>query len=278
MFSGPLISADAAVRALRTAVVLDARAGPDARTHWLSGHAPGARRLDLERDLSDVRDPRLGGRHPLPAWSAWLAQIGRWGITPATPVLIYDACDSGMAAARAWWMFRAVGHAPLAVVEGGWEALRRADVCVETGEVQCEDVGSYDSAQTGWSVVDAQHVERIRNDPEWALVDARAPERYEGLSEPIDPVAGHIPGAVNLYWKSNVDDRGTFLVGDALRERFEDVLGDRPLDRVVCYCGSAVTACHLLLAMEAAGLSGARLYVGSWSEWCRTRPDAISPE
>ena len=276
-FSGPLISAEEAVREFGSAVVLDARAGVGAREAWKVGHAPGAWFVDLEHDLSDVDDPNRGGRHPLPSWSTWLDRVGSWGVQPETLVLIYDGKNSGMAAARAWWMFRALGHRPLAVIDGGWDALTRAGVRVETGDVQPQPpMSSYPSMRSGWRDVDAAEVERIRSDPEWALVDARAPDRFAGRSEPIDPVAGHIPGAINLYWQSGVDADGR-LKNVENRQRIEAAVGDTPPERVVCYCGSGVTACHLLLEMEACGFGDGRLYVGSWSEWCRTRPDAISP-
>ena len=277
VFSGPLISADDALRVLSKATVLDCRAGPGARDQWLLGHAPGARFVDLERDLSEVRDPKDGGRHPLPEWTVWLERVGSWGIEPSTPVLLYDASNSGMAAARAWWMFRAIGHQPLAVIDGGWDALRRAGVSAEAGDVLVEGRGTYRTELSRWNTVGASQVESMRADAGWTLIDARAPERYQGLVEPIDPVAGHIPGAVNLYWQRSLHEDGSFLPNEVLREQLASTIGDTPPERLVCYCGSGVTACHVLLAMEAAGMRGAQLYVGSWSEWCRTRSDAISP-
>ena len=181
-----------------------------------------------------------------------------------------------MAAARAWWMLRASGHEPLAVVEGGWPALVRLGVPTEEGEVLVTRTSeTYPTPRPGWPTVDADFVERVRLDPTWRVIDARAPERYAGESEPIDPVAGHIPGARNLYWQSQLDADGALAEPTALRARYASILEDVDPARTVCYCGSGVTACHLLLAMEACGLEGARLYVGSWSEWCRQeRPRA----
>jgi thiosulfate/3-mercaptopyruvate sulfurtransferase len=180
-----------------------------------------------------------------------------------------------MAAARAWWMLRAIGHEPLAVVDGGWQALRRAGVPVEAGNARANPVGPYPGKIDHWPTVDATFVECVRSDPSWRLIDARAPERYAGKVEPLDPIAGHIPGAQNLYWQSQLDDHGVFDSSTRLRERYAATLGDVPPHQVVCYCGSGVTACHLLLAMDACGLVGAQLYVGSWSEWCRQeRPRA----
>lgn len=275
MVASPLIPAEAAVQQLGRAVFIDARAGADARASYLEDHVLGAVHADLETQLSRVGDPSQGGRHPLPPWSSWLAQLGRWGIGSSTPVLIYDTNHGAMAAARAWWMLRAVGHELVGVVDGGWDALRRAGVAVESQETLPAPAPPYPSDGRRWPSIEIAEVGRLRLDPRWRLVDARAPERYAGEVEPIDPIAGHVPGAVNAYWKESVDASGRFIDRAELRRRFDDLLGDVSADRVVCYCGSGVTACHLLLALEACGLRGARLYVGSWSEWCRTQPGAI---
>lgn len=279
MISGPIITAEEALASLHGAVVLDARAGPDAQARYQEAHVAGAFHADLEVDLSEIGDPRVGGRHPLPKLDRWLARIARWGIHPSTPVLIYDAMDGGMAAARAWWMFDAIGHESVAVVDGGWAALRRAGAPVESRSAGRKiPPASYPTAVRRWPGVDADFVERARTDANWRVVDARAPERYAGRSEPIDPVAGHIPGAHSFYWKTQVDEAGKLVDRSQLRERYRELLRDVPPERVVCYCGSGVTACHVLLAMAACGLPGGQLYVGSWSEWCRTREGAISPE
>jgi thiosulfate/3-mercaptopyruvate sulfurtransferase len=275
MISRPLISVAEAIPVLDRAVLLDARAGPDSQAAYRHSHLADAIHVDLERDLSESGDPSRGGRHPLPSLRAWLARVGSWGVSPSTPVIIYDAAGGGMAAARAWWMLRAIGHEPLAVVDGGWQALREAGVTTEAGDPRATQLGPYPSKLEHWPRVDAALVERAREDPAWRVIDARAPERYMGRTEPLDPVAGHIPGAHNLYWQSQVDGHGVFDSRVALRGRYSRILDDVPPERVVCYCGSGVTACHLLLAMEACGLSGAQLYIGSWSEWCRQeRPGA----
>jgi thiosulfate/3-mercaptopyruvate sulfurtransferase len=172
-------------------------------------------------------------------------------------------------------MLRAIGHERLAVVNGGWQALREADVPTEAGDSRPNPLDPYPSKVVRWPSVDAAFVERVRTDPTWRVIDARAPERYTGLSEPLDPVAGHIPGAHNLHWQSQLKSDAVFDSCTTLRERYARILGDVSSEQVVCYCGSGVTACHLLLAMEACGLAGAQLYVGSWSEWCRQeRPRA----
>ena len=269
MISSPLTTAAEAIPLIGNAVFLDARAGPDARLAYETAHVAGAIRVELETDLSDLGNPAVGGRHPLPPVDAWLARLGSWGVTRSTPVVVYDAGGGGMAAARGWWMLRAIGHEPLAVLDGGWQALRTAGIPTETGDSRPNSVPPYPSKVDRWPIVDAAFVERVRTDPSWRLIDARAPERYEGKVEPLDPVAGHIPGAHNLYWQSQLDSDRMFGSAPTLRERYARILGDVPPEQVVCYCGSGVTACHLLLAMEACGLAGAQLYIGSWSEWCR---------
>lgn len=269
MLSRPLTSGNEAATLLGRAVFLDARAEPGADDAYARAHVRGALRADLERDLSEPGDPAEGGRHPLPPLDVWLARLGSWGITPSTQVLIYDDAGGGMAAARAWWMLRAVGHVSVAVVDGGWQALLEAGVPIEARWSRAEPAAAYPRAVERWPIVDAAFVDGIRGDPGWRVIDARAPERYAGQFEPIDPVAGHIPGASNLHWQSQLDPTGRLEARSALRARYAELLGDVPPSRVVCYCGSGVTACHLLWAMEACDLTGAHLYVGSWSEWCR---------
>ncbi len=272
MISSALLDPRTLATVLDEVVVLDARTGADAEEVFEAGHVRGAIRVDLETDLSAPGNPTKGGRHPLPDFDAWLKRLGEWGITDTTPVVIYDAASGGMAAARAWWMLRAVGHDPVAVVDGGWSALVAAGILIDTEAPSVESLGPYPSSRSTWPTVDADFVDRIRRDPEWRLIDARAPERYRGENEPLDPVAGHIPGAKNLFWKSLLGPNERFLSRGALMERYDALRGDVPPERVICYCGSGVTACHLLLGMEACGLEGAQLYVGSWSEWCHLHP------
>ncbi|MEM8609824.1 MAG: rhodanese-like domain-containing protein [Myxococcota bacterium] len=269
MISGPLIAGDALSSPSSDLVFLDARAGKGAKEGYARQHVRGAIYADLERDLSAPDNPAIGGRHPLPALSVWCARLGAWGITPDTPVAIYDESSGAMAAARAWWMLHAIGHRKVAVVDGGLRTLVAAGVSTDDRLVRTEPRGAYEASVRTWPTVGAQTVARIAQDDSWALLDARAPERFSGEVEPIDPVAGHIPGARNLYWKSLTDELGRFLPGRDRTEAYQRALANASADRVVCYCGSGVTACHLLLGLEAAGVHGARLYVGSWSEWCR---------
>lgn len=228
-------------------------------------HIPGAVYAHLDRDLSAPVTGR-NGRHPLPDVAAMEATFGRLGIGPDVRVVAYDQ-DTGMFASRLWWMLRYVGHERAAVLDGGFAAWIRAGGPTRAGR-EHRPPRVFRAAPRADMVVSAGDVLRLLGRRDWRLVDARAPERYAGLVEPIDPVAGHIPGARNHPYQTNVDERGAFLPAQALRARLEETLAGIPPERTIVYCGSGVSACHDLLAMEVAGLRGARLYAGSWSEWC----------
>lgn len=237
---------------------------------YAAGHLPGALSANLDRDLSTAcdpdQDPSQGGRHPLPDPARWAAQLGRWGITPHTPVVVYD---EGSASARAWWMLRALGHRQAAVLDGGWAAALDAGLARTREPVEVPPASPYPASGWLWPLVDLEDVDRLRQDPGWILLDVRAAERFRGETEPLDPVAGRIPGARNLPFECNLDADGCFKPAEVLRSLYLDLLGDIPPSRVAVSCGSGVTACRTLLAMERAGLPGAALYVGSFSEWCR---------
>ena len=193
------------------------------------------------------------------------ATFGRLGISPGTQVVIYDQ-DAGMYASRMWWMLRYLGHDAAAVVDGGWAKWVREGRVVRTGE-ESRPAAVFRGRRRKELRQIVDHIQATLGDPSVLLVDARAPERFEGQSEPLDRTAGHIPGAVNHFYKRNVTDEGVMRPVETLREQFGELLGDRSPDHVVMYCGSGVTACQNLLAMEHAGLTGAKLYPGSWSEW-----------
>lgn len=242
----------------------DLRNEPWGREQYRTGHIPGAVYASLSRDLAG---PTTGtnGRHPLPAPQAVEATFGRLGISNHSQVAIYDQ-DTGLFASRLWWMLRYMGHDLAAVLDGGWAKWVREGRAVRTGE-EIRPAAAFKGGAREHLRLTVQDVEAKLGDPSVLLVDARAPERFEGTFEPIDRTPGHIPGAVNYFHLHNVTDDGVMLPPERLRQQFADVLGDRSPDQVVMYCGSGVTACHNLLAMEAAGLRGSRLYPGSWSEW-----------
>ncbi len=232
------------------------------------GHVPGAHHLHLDRDLADhapAADGRPRGRHPLPTRAAFAATLGRFGVDATLPVVVYDR-SGGMYAARAWWLLRWMGHDAVALLDGGWAAWQAAGGAVETDAPVPPMPATYLPGPPRMHTVDAGML--LRGLGRWRLIDARAPERFRGDVEPLDPVAGHIPGALNRPFKDNLGTDGRFRPAADLRADFAALLGEAPPDEVVHQCGSGVTACHNLLAMEVAGLSGAALYPGSWSEWC----------
>jgi thiosulfate/3-mercaptopyruvate sulfurtransferase len=231
---------------------------------YASAHIPGAVYADLGRDLAG---PKSGtnGRHPLPDPHALAQFFGRLGIASGMQVVAYDQ-NNGMFASRLWWLLRWLGHDAVAVLDGGlgtWMAEGRP---TSSGAERREPRAFVGSPRAGMAI-DVDAVASRIGSADVRLVDARAPERYRGESEPIDKTPGHIPGAANHFFQWNLDEHGRFQSPEHLRARFKDSLGDTPPRQVVCYCGSGVTACHNLLALEHAGLKGARLYAGSWSEW-----------
>jgi len=235
------------------------------RDQYLKSHIPGAVYAHLSDDMS-APTTGLNGRHPWPSIQAMAATFSRLGVATGMQAVVYDQ-DVGMYASRLWWMLRYMGHDAVAVLDGGWAKW--------TSEKRPTRSGSETRAATSFAgqarpelIVSVDTVAGAVSDPETVLVDARAPERFEGLSESLDRVAGHIPGATNRFFKQNVSAGGTFLPPDQLRAALRQTLGAHAPERAIMYCGSGVTACHNLLALEHAGLPGAKLYPGSWSEWC----------
>ena len=234
---------------------------------YLVAHIPGAIYAHLVRDLSG---PKTGsnGRHPLPEPDVLAQTFIRLGIEPGMQVVVYDQ-GSGMFASRLWWLLRWMGHDAVAVLDGGfarWTAEGRA-LETNTSKRTTGSTKRFTGAPRRDMVMTLQDVSAIVGRRDSLLLDARAPERYRGDTEPIDRVPGHIPGAVNHFFQDNLDGRGLLRSPDELRAAFSTALAGVPVERVVCYCGSGVTACHNILALEHAGLHGAKLYAGSWSEW-----------
>jgi len=249
-------------------VVLDCRhdlADPGrGRADFARSHIPGARFLHLDEDLSAPGNG-ANGRHPLPDPAAFMDRLGRAGIDYGMQVVAYDA-QGGMIAARLWWMLRWLGHQPVAVLDGGWNKWI-AEGRTQTAEVVRPRRASF-AGRPEDNRVEAEFVLSHLGDAEVKLLDARAPDRYRGQNETLDPVGGRIPGALNRFFRDNLDANGCFKPEKLLETEFRAALGDTSPGQVVHYCGSGVSACHNLLAMELAGLRGGRLYPGSWSEWC----------
>lgn len=243
------------------------------RQAYRDGHIPGARYAHLDEDLSSPITP-TSGRHPLPDPLLLARKLGNWGIGDDTQIVAYDDTGGMLAAARLWWLLRWLGHAACAVLDGGLPAWQRAGLPL-TAELPTMQATLFKARLDDRLWLTAAQV--LARTPEELVLDARGAARYRGEMEPIDPVAGHIPGAMNLPTEDNLMANGHFRPVDELRGRFAAALGGRSPTVVVHSCGSGVTACHSLLAMETAGLSGSRLYAGSWSEWIRdpNRPIAV---
>jgi thiosulfate/3-mercaptopyruvate sulfurtransferase len=243
---------------------------------YRAAHLPGAVYAHLDRDLSGAKSG-TNGRHPLPDAASLAGTFGRLGISDDTQVVAYDQ-DNGMFASRLWWLLRWLGHDGAAVLDGGFAQWAAEGRPTASGQ-EFRAARVFHGGPRRDMTVDADRVASISAAPDWRLVDARAPERYRGEVERLDRVAGHIPGASNYFFGRNVDDRGRFLPLDTLRKQLQESFGGVPPDQIVCYCGSGVTACQNLLALEHVGIAGAKLYPGSWSEWCSDpeRPVASAP-
>jgi thiosulfate/3-mercaptopyruvate sulfurtransferase len=276
---------------------------------YAAGHIPGALYAHLDRDLSGPVTPS-SGRHPLPGVAQLAETFGRWGIDEATQVVAYDQ-GNGAFAARLWWLLRWLGHPKVAVLNGGFAAWQQAGLPTETTTARRDRAATerpagvsegdravregilsgklpsggaprvFTPRPESQPVISTAELERTVAAGELTagrsvLVDARGPDRFAGENETIDPVAGHIPGARNHAFVRNVDARGRFLPAGELQERWRATLGDAAATQVIAMCGSGVTACHNLLALEVAGLPGARLYAGSWSEWIRDRARPVT--
>lgn len=261
----PLTDVPTLVRALASGAaptLLDVRwrlGGPPGIEEYRRGHLPDAVFVDLDRDLAGPPGP--AGRHPLPDAAEFQAAMRACGVRADRPVVVYDEAD-GFGAARAWWTLRYFGHERVQVLDGGYRGWYDSGEPVTT-EMPRVEPGDFVARPGGMPVLDADGAFALAG--EGLLLDARAPERYRGEVEPVDPVAGHVPGAVNAPTTGNADADGRFLTPDALRDRFA-ALGAKDAARVGAYCGSGVSAAHEVLALELAGIP-AELYVGSWSNW-----------
>lgn len=275
-----LISTETLAIELDSVLVVDCRFdladGERGREQYRAAHIPGAVYASLARDLSATPTGQ-NGRHPLPSVDEMAATFGRLGIDRSRQVVAYDD-DTGMFASRLWWMLRYAGHDAVAVLDGGWNKWTREHRPTRAGE-ETRPSARFVPSPRPQMLVEIGDVLATLPRADVLLVDARGPERFEGRTEPIDRVPGHIPGAVNRHYKTNLAPDGTLLSGDVLRTQLSTTIGPYAPGQVVMYCGSGVSACQNLLAMEQAGLTGSRLYVGSWSEWSAdpTRPVETGP-
>lgn len=243
---------------------------------YAQAHLPGAFYAHLDRDLSSPITPG-SGRHPLPAVDRLCTWLGNHGVNGETQVVAYDD-SGGTMAVRLWWLLRWLGHDRVALLDGGWQAWTQAGLPLQGKAPPAAEAVRFEGTPDWRQVVSSETLEQQLREggDKLQLMDARTRERFRGDAEPIDPVAGHIPGAFNLPLQDNLDPDGRFKPADTLRDLYMAAFDGRPAESIVAMCGSGVTACHNLLAMELAGLHGGRLYAGSWSEWIRDPDRAVA--
>lgn len=251
-------------------LIIDARGGADSYQRYLAGHLPNAVYADLDTHLAaKPENPAFGGRHPLPATGNFARLLGTWGITPQSQVVVYDDKSGANSAARLWWMLRAIGHQQVQVLNGGIQAAKNAGIALSTEPYSPQPAADYPVPAAYANTVDIIETGAAAHDPLRLVIDVRETPRYLGHTEPLDLIAGHIPGALNLPYALNLDAAGKYLPAAELREAYDAAIGEVAHNQVIVHCGSGVTACHTLLGMEYAGITGPKLYVGSWSEWSR---------
>jgi thiosulfate/3-mercaptopyruvate sulfurtransferase len=258
--------------------IIDASATTNAAEQFAKEHVKGALFFDLETDLSSIeKDFKNGGRHPLPDSKDFLQRLYEKQIRPENHIVIYDRFNGALAAARLWWMLRSMNYENVQVLDGGFNSTKNTGICIESSMQRSLKGGAItkpDSLQEkNWSLptVGREFIKKIAKDPDFLLIDVRAPKRYHGIDEPIDPIAGHIPNAINLPFQDNLDEHGHFLSPEKLTEKYAPLVAKHGSKNIIVYCGSGVTACHTLLAFDLAGLEIPNLYVGSYGEWCRNR-------
>ena len=254
-------------------ILIDANAGSKAR--FDETHLAGALYIDLNTDLADIKDFAIGGRHPLPSLEHFSCVLGKFGIEPNSHVIIYDDKNGGNAAARFWWMLKAIGHEKVQVLNGGFNEAIKFGFATNSLKQKAESKKSYPISRWQLTTADMNEVETASKTGDQTIVDVRDANRYAGLTEPIDLIAGHIPGAINIPFTENLDENGLFLSPEVLKEKYEKALKGLKPENVIVHCGSGVTACHMLLAMNYAGLAIPKLYVGSWSEWSRNNKEMV---
>jgi thiosulfate/3-mercaptopyruvate sulfurtransferase len=242
--------------------------------NYLEGHIPGAVYAHMDLDLSGPITPSTG-RHPLPDPQKMAEKLSQWGIGPSSQVVVYDTAN-GAFASRLWWMLHYYGHERAAILEGGYAKWISEDRPLVPGKEHPHSPAHFTVNLRPEMVAAWGEVDKIRSDPHWKLVDARSAVRFRGEQEPIDKVAGHIPGALNRFHGENLNSDGTLLAQAELRRQFNNLLGETPPEKTIVYCGSGVTSCLHIAVMQHAGLGLPRLYAGSWSEWIRDPSRAIT--
>lgn len=268
----PIIRATELVKLYQTEkiVLVDASSGKNARTNYDKLHLDGALFVDLNTQLADIKeDVSHGGRHPLPTPERFSETLTTLGISPLSHIVIYDETNGSNAAARFWWMLKSAGHAKVQVLDGGFQAAIKAGFPT-TDKIKIPDKSEpYKIDTWKFPLADIVEVEKVSQDENYIVIDVRDNERYNGEKEPIDLIAGHIPGAINIPFTTNLNSEGLYLSPEELKKKYLQAFDNKKSENIIVHCGSGVTACHTLLAIAYAGLNIPKLYVGSWSEWSR---------
>ena len=250
--------------------IFDVRTGSNAKENYIKKHLEYSVFVDLNSDLAEIDDPKNGGRHPLPKFEDFIKILGELGIDKNSHVVIYDDKNGANAAARFWWMLRAVGHKNVQVLNGGLQVAQNQNYPLSSVEEYYPET-KYISDYQDWQLpqVWIDDVKKASQDSDSMIVDVRESQRFDGIMEPIDLVAGHIPNAHNFPFIDNLDEKGLFKSPEVLRNLYSELFDNYEKSKIIFHCGSGVTACHSLLALDYAGFDIPNLYVGSWSEWSR---------
>lgn len=265
----PIIKAEELLklRGAENLLIFDVSNNPKARENFDKQHLEGAQFVDINSQLADIKEsPANGGRHPLPSAEKFCATLSTLGISPESHVVIYDDKSGANAAARFWWMLKSVGHEKVQVLDGGIQSAIKAGFPVSDKQ---ENVVKSEYKCSAWKlpIADLAEVESASADESFLIIDVRETPRFRGETEPFDKIAGHIPNAKNIPFAENLDAEGNFLSPEILHKKYENELKDFPTENIIIHCGSGVTACHTLLAMDYAGIEIPKVYIGSWSEW-----------
>lgn len=259
-------------------IILDARVGKNAYQSYLEKHIKGGRFIDLDKDLAEIGDnAAFGGRHPLPSVEKFAKTLSNMGVEESSHIVIYDDKNGSNAAARAWWMLRSFGIENVQVLDGGFQAAEKEGLEFSEGKETFEKASLIKRKEWLLPIVSLEDVENQLKSNLSTVIDVRDAYRYKGESEPIDLVAGHIPGAINIPFSENLDENGNFLKPEILKEKYTKYLESKPQNLII-HCGSGVTACHTILALSHAGFKIPNLYVGSWSEWSRREGKEVAKE
>jgi thiosulfate/3-mercaptopyruvate sulfurtransferase len=259
-------------------LIFDVSNGKDAQSNYNQKHLAGAFFVDLNTQLADIKeDLSIGGRHPLPSFKKFSQLLSSLGITPKKHIVLYDDKNGSNAAARMWWMLKSIGHKKVQVLNGGLQEAERHNFPINSKEVFPVSTEEYKIENWKLPMATIDEVEKAANNKDCLIIDVRETSRYNGEFEPIDLVSGHIPNAINIPFSTNLDENGLFLSPKLLKEKYKNIFNNKKSSEIIVHCGSGVTACHTLLAMDYAGFEISKLYVGSWSEWSRNnKPIAVS--